>query len=73
MTIYDQTKITPKQVLYIQELASGKNAPQIAADNFVSTHTVRNTISNAKERVGAKSTFHLVSMAIINEWIHPEI
>lgn len=61
--------LTNRQAFYVAELASGKNTLQIANDNYVSHHTVRNTLSKARERVGAYSSFHLVAMAIANGWI----
>jgi DNA-binding CsgD family transcriptional regulator len=70
MNTYKRT-LTPKQAFYVSQLASGKNTIQIASENYVSHHTVRNTISKAKDRVGAISTFHLVALSIQNEWILP--
>lgn len=70
---YSKKKLTPKQKLYLCEIASGKNTYQVAHEYVVSQHTVRNTMAKAKERVGAISTTHLVAMSIVNGWIKPNL
>ncbi len=62
--------LTVKQRFYVAQLASGKSTLQIATDNYVSHHTVRNTITKAKERIGANSTANLIATAIEKEWIN---
>jgi len=66
-----QDNLTAKQEEYIAMLASGESTISISEKNFVSHHTVRNTITKAKERVGANSTYNLISMAITRKWIVP--
>lgn len=63
--------LTPKQAEYVAYLASGKSTISIAEEHYVSHHTVRNTITKAKERVGANSTYNLIAMAIQRKWIVP--
>ncbi len=65
-----EDNLTPKQTLYVSELASGKTTIETALDNFVSHHTVRNTIAKAKERVGARTTANLVAIALEKGWIY---
>ncbi len=72
MSYYDK-KLTPKQSLYIAEMASGKNTYQIAFDNNVSEHTVRNTLAKARDRVNSPSTTHVVAIAIVNGWVKPDL
>lgn len=67
-----QDNLTSKQELYIGMLASGESTISIAEKNFVSHHTVRNTVTKAKERVGANSTYNLIAMAITRKWIKPK-
>jgi DNA-binding CsgD family transcriptional regulator len=64
--------LTPKQLEYVAALASGRNTFEIAAEKYVSHHTVRNTINKAKERVGATSTYNLVAIAVEKDWIIPD-
>jgi DNA-binding CsgD family transcriptional regulator len=64
-----QDNLTPKQKEYVADLASGKDTLQISEEKYVSHHTVRNTLSAAKERVGASSTTNLIAMAIVKGWI----
>ena len=66
-----QDNLTGKQAEYVAMLASGESTITIADKNFVSHHTVRNTITKAKERVGANSTYNLLAMAITKKWIVP--
>lgn len=61
--------LTPKQAEYLALLASGLTAPEIAEKCFVSYNTVRNTLAKARERVGAKSTSHLIATAVHKGWI----
>lgn len=67
-----QDSLTPKQLQYISEMASGLSTLDIANRNFVSKHTVRNTIRTAKDRIGAVSTVNLIATAISKGWIVPE-
>lgn len=67
-----QDNLTAKQEEYIAMLASGESTITISEKNFVSHHTVRNTITKAKERVGANSTYNLIAMAISKKWIRPK-
>lgn len=66
-----QDNITPKQAEYIADTASGKSTFVIANEKYVSQNTVRNTITAAKERVGASSTANLIAMAVSKGWIKP--
>lgn len=64
-----QENLTPKQTEYVADTASGKSTFDIADARYVSQNTVRNTLTSAKERVGASSTTNLVAMAITKGWI----
>lgn len=61
--------LTNKQREYVADTASGKSTFDIADEKYVSQNTVRNTITSAKERVGASSTTNLIAMAITKGWI----
>ena len=56
--------LTEKQCKYVSELAEGKPTKQIASDNMVSHHTVRNTLRNARIRMGCPNSISLVALAI---------
>jgi DNA-binding CsgD family transcriptional regulator len=62
--------LTPKQRQYLAALACGKSTLEVAQDFVVSHHTVRNTITKAKERVGATSTANLIALSVDKGWIH---
>ncbi len=64
--------MTNKQIEYVSLIASGLTTLEIAQRQFVSHHTVRNTIAKAKERIGATSTANLVATSVTNKWIEPE-
>jgi DNA-binding CsgD family transcriptional regulator len=64
--------LTDKQVIYLADLASGLTTLEVAKKQYVSHHTVRNTITKAKERVGAETTNNLVALSIFKKWIVPE-
>lgn len=61
--------LTKKQLEYLSLLASGFTTLEIADQCFVSHHTVRNTLTKAKERVKATSTTNLVALAVKKKWI----
>jgi DNA-binding CsgD family transcriptional regulator len=61
--------LTKKQKEYLAYLASGLSVKETAAFCNVSKHTVRNTITKAKERIGATSTSNLVATAVVKGWI----
>jgi len=63
--------LTKKQAQYVSLVASGLTTEEIADDCLVSTHTVRNTIVKAKERVDASSTANLVATSVQEKWIIP--
>lgn len=65
-----KNNLTEKQRVYLAALACGKSTLQIADDFVVSHHTVRNTLTKAKERVGATSTANLIAIAVTEGWIH---
>ena len=67
-----QDNLTKKQREYLAYIASGLSVGETAEFCNVSPHTVRNTITNAKERVGAVSTSNLIAAAVANEWIYLE-
>ncbi len=64
--------LTPKQAEYVALLASGLSTLEISQRNFISHHTVRNTITKAKERVNSTSTANLIATAVSKQWIVPE-
>jgi DNA-binding CsgD family transcriptional regulator len=61
--------LTRKQLEYLSLLASGFTTLEIAQQCVVSHHTVRNTLTKAKERVKATSTTNLVALAVRKKWI----
>ena len=62
-------KLTEKQCKYVAELAEGKSTKQIALDNSVSHHTIRNTLRNARIRLDCPNSISLVATAICEEMI----
>ena len=64
-----QDNLTAKQREYVSMLASGLTTIQIAQREHKSHHTIRNTISKAKERIGATSTANLIATAVVKGWI----
>jgi DNA-binding CsgD family transcriptional regulator len=64
--------LTKKQREYVSLLASGLTTIQIAQGEHKSHHTIRNTISKAKERIGAISTANLIATAVLEGWIVKE-
>ena len=62
-------RLTEKQCKYVAELAEGKSTKQIALDNSVSHHTIRNTLRNARIRLNCPNSISLVATAICEEMI----
>jgi DNA-binding NarL/FixJ family response regulator len=56
--------LTQRERQVLQLLARGLNAPQIAAELFVSPATVRTHVENAMARLGASTRIHAVSIAL---------
>lgn len=69
MDSFYKNDLTNKQREYLAALASGHSTLEIAEQFVVSHHTVRNTITKAKERVGASSTANLIAVAVERGWI----
>lgn len=67
-----RNSLTISQKRYVADLASGLLVKESAIIRNVSPHTIRNTIANAKERVGARTTNNLISIAVFNKWIVPD-
>jgi DNA-binding CsgD family transcriptional regulator len=61
--------LTRKQREYVSLIASGLTTIQISKREHKSHHTIRNTISKAKERIGATSTANLIATAVHRGWI----
>jgi DNA-binding CsgD family transcriptional regulator len=58
------TDLTPRQISIIARYASGLTGPEIAAEMYLSLHTVRNYLKAAKRRSGAKTLAQLVAWCI---------
>jgi response regulator RpfG family c-di-GMP phosphodiesterase len=58
-----QAALTPREREIVALLAEGLSGEEIAARLFLSPETVRTHIRNARERVGAKTRAHLVTLA----------
>jgi DNA-binding CsgD family transcriptional regulator len=56
--------VTPRQRELLALYASGYTLEEIAAQKFLSTSSVRQTLRVAKERVGAKSLTHLAVLCV---------
>lgn len=69
MNSWQKDNLTDKQKEYVALTASGRSTLDIAEESIVSQHTVRNTLTAAKERVGASSTTNLIAMAVEKGWI----
>jgi DNA-binding CsgD family transcriptional regulator len=63
--------LTPREREVVQLLARGLNAPQIAAELYISPATVRTHVENAMSRLGASTRVHAVSLAIARREIEP--
>ncbi len=55
--------LTPKEISILESLAEGKSAHEIALDQTVSIHTVRNHIQNTLTKLGAHSQLQAVVIA----------
>ena len=56
--------LTPRQVEYLALYASGNDLRRIASIKFVSYQLVQRTLSEARDRVGARSLAHLATLAL---------
>lgn len=56
--------VTPRQLELLALYASGHQIEEIAALKFISPHTARNTLRQAKERVGARTLTHLCVLCV---------
>jgi DNA-binding CsgD family transcriptional regulator/ketosteroid isomerase-like protein len=63
--------LTPREREVFQLLSRGLNAPQIAAELYISTATVRTHVQNGMARLGATTRIHAVSIAIARREIEP--
>jgi DNA-binding CsgD family transcriptional regulator/ketosteroid isomerase-like protein len=63
--------LTRREREVLQLLARGLNAPQIAAELFVTPATVRTHVQNAMTRLGASTRIHAVSIALERKEIEP--
>lgn len=59
-----ERNLTKKQSEYVSCLASGYTIEQIANEKKVSKHTVRNTITAAKKRLGCENTNSLIAEVV---------
>jgi DNA-binding CsgD family transcriptional regulator len=57
-------EVTPRQRELLAIYGNGFTLHEIADKIHLSYHTVRNTLDEAKERIGAKSLPHAVAIAI---------
>lgn len=61
--------LTEKQCKYVAQLAEGKSTKEIALENSVSHHTIRNTLRNARLRLECPNSISLVATAISEQMI----
>jgi DNA-binding CsgD family transcriptional regulator len=64
MPMTDIPALTPRQTEFLTLAAHGLTWAQIAERCYVSVHTVKATIENARERLGAKTTTEACAMAV---------
>jgi len=57
-------RLTSREIDVLQLLAVGRTTPAIAADLFVSAHTVRNHVSNILSKLDAHSKLEAVAVAV---------
>lgn len=55
--------LTPRETEILWLLAKGKNAPVIAAELFISVHTVRGYIKDLRHKFSARSQLEVVALA----------
>ncbi len=62
--------LTKTEVLTVQLLSDGMNAPEIAEMRHRHRETVRTQIKNAREKLGAKTVAQLVKICVQRGLIH---
>ena len=60
---------TPRQRQILQLMANGKTQREIAIEFGIAYNSVKNTMRYFRERIGAKSSFHAVAIAMRKGWI----
>lgn len=63
--------LTAREREVLSLLAAGMNAPSAAAELFLSPHTVRTHVQNARLKLGASTTVQAIAIALRNREIDP--
>ncbi len=56
-------RLTPRQAEILWMLAKGRDAPQIAAELYISVHTVRGYVKDLRHKLAARSQLEVVAIA----------
>lgn len=57
-------ELTDRQLEVLVYLANGWNQDEIARDQFISVNAVHRHIAEARKRLNARSTTHLIALAV---------
>jgi DNA-binding CsgD family transcriptional regulator len=63
--------LTPRERDVVRAIARGRSTPEIAADLFLSAHTVRDYIKSVFEKVGVNSRAELVAKLFAEHYVDP--
>ncbi|WP_040951934.1 response regulator transcription factor [Gorillibacterium massiliense] len=66
---WDENPLSPREREMLRLAATGMNAPEIAAELYLSPGTVRNVISAILDKLGAKNRMEAVRMAEEKGWL----
>lgn len=64
--------LTPSEARILTETARGGSHAEIAARLYLSEDRVRNGLCNARRRMGATTTVHLLALAITTGQVDPD-
>jgi len=68
---HGEAPFTPKEMEVLRLLCQYKTSQDIAAELFISDHTVRKHIENMRQKSGMKSAMDLVIYVLSNGWVNP--
>ena len=68
---HGEAPFTPKEMEVLQLLCKYMTSQDIAAELFISEHTVRRHIENMRQKSGMKSAMDLVIYVLGNGWVNP--
>ncbi len=74
MEVVDQTpppasRPTPRQLEAIALIARGMTYEQIAQEMGIGYWTVKDTLDQLRERIGARNTPHAIAVCVVHGWL----